>query len=261
MESTSSGNQRSGTQAARQSSGSHQQVRHAGFSLIELLIVIAVIGILLAITLPALQKARESARRTECANNMRQIGLAIHQFCQTHKNQFPKSSHSTSNLEETWIYQIAPYLENVDRIRICPEDPKGAERIENKGTSYILNEYLCVQGPNAALSLNSLDATSRTIMVFTISDSKGTSTTEDHTHSRNWFKNPRNLTWNRILSDIQPDRFGGASTGTAPEKRNSGYANYLFADGHVQLIPASTVRQWADQEKNFSLPDGCPELQ
>ena len=40
-----------------------------------------------------------------------------------------------------------------------------------------------------------------------------------------------------------------------------GYANYLFADGHVQLIPAGTIKQWADEEKNFALPDGCPETQ
>ena len=56
------------------------------------------------------------------------------------------------------------------------------------------------------MSLDHLRATSRTIMVFTASDSKGTATTEDHTHSRNWFKPPTNRTWSQILSDIQPDR-------------------------------------------------------
>lgn len=234
--------------------------RH-GFTVIELLIVIAIIGVLLGLTLPALQKAREASRRTECANNLRQIGLAMHQYFQTHKNQFPKSAHSTSDLESTWIYTLAPFLENVDKIRICPEDPNGAERLENKGTSYVLNEYLCVPGDKAALSLNFLKATSRTIMVFTIADAKGTSTSEDHTHSRNWFKTPKNRTWNRILADIQPDRFAGAAKGSPPEQRTMGYANYLFADGHVQLIPAATIRQWADEDKNFSLPDGCPEIQ
>lgn len=231
-----------------------------GFSLIELLIVIAVISVLLAIIIPAVQSARETARRTECANNLRQIGIAIHQFCQTHKNQFPKSSHGTSNLEMTWIYQIAPYLENVDRIRICPEDPQAEARLADKGTSYVLNEYLCVPGPNAALMLNFVKSTSQTIMVFTISDSKGTSTTEDHTHSRNWFRNPKTQNWNRILSDIQPDRFSGAGPDATPQQRTSGYANYLFVDGHVQLIPALTIKQWADEDKNFALPSGVPEL-
>jgi len=241
--------------------GPQQSQRRAGFTLIELLVVIAVIAILLAIAIPAVQKAREAARRTECANNLKQIGLAMHQFLQTHKNQFPKSSHGTSDLESTWIYTLAPFMENVDRIRICPEDPNGAERIENKGTSYALNEYLCVPGKNEALNLNFLRATSRTIMVFTISDSKGTATSEDHTHSRNWFKTPKNKTWNRILADIQPDRFSGAGKDATPEQRTMGYANYLFVDGHVQLIPAATIKQWADEDKNFALPDGCPGVQ
>ena len=98
-----------------------------GFTVIELLIVIAIIGVLLAITIPAVQKAREAARRTECANNLKQMGLAMHQFLQTHKNQFPKSSHGTSDLESTWIYTLAPFMENVDKIRICPEDPRADE--------------------------------------------------------------------------------------------------------------------------------------
>jgi prepilin-type N-terminal cleavage/methylation domain-containing protein/prepilin-type processing-associated H-X9-DG protein len=239
--------------------GSKATLKRGGFTIIELLIVIAIIGVLLAITIPAVQKARESARRTQCSNNLRQIGLAIHQFCDVHKGKFPISAHGTSDLESTWIYTLAPYMENVDKIRICPEDPKGEERMENKGTSYVLNEYLCVPGENAALSLNYLQATSRTIVVFTGSDAKGTATTEDHTHSRNWFKPPKSTMWNRILADIQPDRFSGAPKGAPPTQRMMGYANYLFADGHVQLIPAATIKQWADEEKNFALPDGCPE--
>lgn len=233
--------------------------KRAGFTLIELLIVIAIIGLLLALTLPAVQKARETARRTQCANNLKQIGIAVHQFCETHQGDFPISAHATSNLDTTWIYTLAPFMENVDKIRICPEDPKGQERLENKGTSYVLNEYLCVEGDNAALKLNHIQATSRTIIVFTGSDAKGTATTEDHTHSRNWFKTPTSQTWNRILIDIQPDRFSGAAPGTPAAQRTSGYANYLFVDGHVQLIPAATVKRWADEGTNFALPDGYPQ--
>lgn len=231
-----------------------------GFTIIELLVVIAVISLLVALLLPAVQKSREAARRMQCANNLRQIGLAIHQFCEVNQGKFPRSTHSTSNFPETWIYTLAPYLENVDKIRICPEDPQGSERLANQGTSYMLNEYICEPGPDAALSINYLQATTHTIVVFTAADSRGTAITEDHTHSRNWFKNPANMTWSRILTDIQPDRFSGAPPGTPRDRRISGFANYLFADGHVKLIPAATIKQWADQNQNFALPDGCPEL-
>lgn len=229
------------------------------FTLVELLVVLAIIGVLVGLLLPAVQQARESARRTQCANNLKQIGLAMHMHCNTYNGRFPRSTHGTMEFEQTWIFTLAPYMENVNSVRICPADPRGQEKLDNQGTSYVLNEYICEPGPDAAMNINHLQSTSRTILVFTASDARGTAITEDHTHSRNWFRNPSTATWSRIVADIQPDRFGGPPINSPADRRATGYANYLFGDGHVEVIAGQQIKAWADQSINFALPSLCPD--
>lgn len=78
-----------------------------GFTLVELLVVIAIIGVLVALLLPAVQAAREAARRTQCRNNLRQLGLALHNYHDAHST-FP-ASHDTNFW--SWIAYLLPYLE------------------------------------------------------------------------------------------------------------------------------------------------------
>jgi len=79
-----------------------------GFTLVELLVVIAIIGILIALLLPAVQTVRESARRTECSNNIRQIGLALHNFNSAHAH-FPPGWRSDSGWG--WMSHALPFIE------------------------------------------------------------------------------------------------------------------------------------------------------
>src|SRR5687767_13769215 len=81
-----------------------------GFTLVELLVAIAIIGILVALLLPAIQAARESARRTECTNHLRQIGLAIQTY-HVAKGAFPSGRNKTDQFGVSWGYYILPQLE------------------------------------------------------------------------------------------------------------------------------------------------------
>jgi len=81
----------------------------SAFTLVELLVVIAIIGVLVALLLPAVQTARESARRTQCSNNLKQLGVGLTQYADSHRGALPAGSYACCS--GTWQIGLLPYVE------------------------------------------------------------------------------------------------------------------------------------------------------
>jgi len=81
-----------------------------GFTLVELLVVIAIIGLLVALLLPAIQMARESARRSQCMNNLRQVGVAVQTYHDS-KQQFPSGRDRDDEYGTSWAFRLLPFME------------------------------------------------------------------------------------------------------------------------------------------------------
>ncbi len=163
--------------------------RTQGFTLIELLVVIAIIAVLIALLLPAVQQAREAARRSQCKNNLKQLGLALHNYHDTF-GVFPPGSFAsvygtyvsggTDGSRKCWFQMILPYIDQAplynqlvpyfnngtdmlsvpqsiitSRITVlqCPSDPT-AGKVSSTGQGFVGNYVLCNGPQDPATSIN-----------------------------------------------------------------------------------------------------------
>ncbi len=149
--------------------------RNRGFTLIELLVVIAIIAVLIALLLPAVQAAREAARRSQCSNNLKQLGIAIHNYHDV-VGSFPTSfwrntkiagtTTADNNNRHSWLSMILPYIEQTNIYNAMNFSVSvggnfaiaGSPSVSNCGainataSMSIINGYMCPSDPSPNIS-------------------------------------------------------------------------------------------------------------
>ncbi len=149
----------------------------AGFTLVELLTVIAVIGVLAAILIPVVGRVRESARKANCISNLRQLGLAT-LLSADERNRFFPTEFTQSGTPTNWIIQmvlsgyapdIVPIVRNVDTVWICPSARLArVPAEETNANTYGKNEIVVGRGgvPGTAPTLARLESPARTALIM-----------------------------------------------------------------------------------------------
>lgn len=219
--------------------------RSTGFTLIELLVVIAIIALLAAILFPVFARARENARKSSCANNLKQIGLGIAQYTQDYDETYPFRVNPASTV--SWRTYIFPYVKSV-QIFTCPSNKN---KNNNPGSDNGLTATPTPAIPGLKVSygcnINIIGNTSKSIA--------------DIQYPAQLIAVTESFEGNAEIV-LARTNFGIPANNEGLFASHLGTSNYAFADGHAKALrPPQTVdatSPFTDTTTNFwvnALPD------
>lgn len=191
---------------------------HRAFTLLELLVAIALVGVLAGILIPVTGAVRHKARATQCLSNMRQVGAASLLYVNDNKYRLPSASHDRApdGTSRSWRETLRDYL-GPNFIGRCPTRP---DHIAD--TTYSWNDFLTEPTSGLGILSNTCRQPSATLMLAERLDDN----TSDHLHFRQY---PRGVTPAAFRQNVRLDVHGGTNS------------NYLFTDGHVENLAAATA--------------------
>lgn len=235
---------------------SRQSASRSGFTLIEILVVIAIISLLAAILFPVFARARENARRASCQSNLKQIGLAVAQYTQDFDERYllmsvngPANSWSpvynpvTHGTPLGWADALQPYIKSL-QIYQCPSEPGAAQTAVNTNnagyTDYWYNACLNenVSGTYVGIALSQFEAPANTVTIGDGNSSRARVNTAGRTAAG--FGDVQANGCSSITAVAMPYATIGIAS-TEDTQRHLEGANYLFSDGHVKWLKGATA--------------------
>lgn len=234
------------------------------FTLIELLTVIAIIGILAAIIIPTVGKVRDSARAATCGSNMRQVGLAVIAYANDNRNRMPTAfgGHALFNGQpRSWYLKISPYLggdltsvpktRNALRLLMCPASVRystGENDVPWNGFATAFFPHISDYGYNFAVNNNDpTTPSSYGRLLLTQLDApvnpSNTPLMAEMVHHNNFIP----ATFERAKPANDQAAFESGATGRQSfSQRHGGGGNVLFFDGHIERFTYDALVQRAN---------------